>query len=144
MVYEFHQNLRLLKKYMILHFLDNIQDVVTKYLLITGFSVGISDLIADSETYEKIVSTITKKKQEVKSLIDQTHLGVFENKTVDAFRGEVSQVSIDSASEQEIHDTIQVMGGEDWQLLVDALLQHNALAPHAKTVAYSYTKMTTY
>ena len=63
---------------------------------------------------------------------------VFENKTVDAFRGEVSQVSIDSANEQEVHDTIQVMGGEDWQLWVDALLQHNALAPHAKTIAYSY------
>ena len=34
-------------------FLDNIQDIITKYLLMTGFSVGISDLIADKNTKEK-------------------------------------------------------------------------------------------
>ena len=62
-------------------FIDDFQNIITDYMKVSGYSVGISDLIADNETYEKIVSTITKKKQEVKSLIDQTHLGVFENKT---------------------------------------------------------------
>ncbi len=62
-------------------FIDDLQNIVNEYMKVSGYSVGISDLIADSETYDKIVSTITKKKQEVKSLIDQTHLGVFENKT---------------------------------------------------------------
>jgi len=62
-------------------FIDNLQNIVTEYMLSSSYSVGISDLIADKKTNDTIVSTITSKKQEVKSLIDQTHLGVFENKT---------------------------------------------------------------
>ena len=62
-------------------FINNLQDIVTEYMKIHGYSVGISDLIADRETNEKINETINKKKIEVKSLIDETHLGIFENKT---------------------------------------------------------------
>ena len=62
-------------------FIDNLQNIITEYMKGSAYSVGISDLIADKKTNETIVSTITEKKQEVKSLIDQTHLGVFENKT---------------------------------------------------------------
>ena len=47
----------------------------------TGFSVGISDLIADEETKQKINTIIHDKKTEVSNLIDQIHLGIFENKT---------------------------------------------------------------
>lgn len=63
------------------HFVDNLQNIVTEYMKQTAYSVGISDLIADSQTNEAIAAAITRKKQEVKSLIDQTHLGIFENKT---------------------------------------------------------------
>ena len=62
-------------------FIDNLQDVVTEYMKMHGYSVGISDLIADNETNEKISETINSKKIEVKSLIDETHLGIFDNKT---------------------------------------------------------------
>ena len=62
-------------------FVDNLQNVVTEYMKTSAFSVGISDLIADKETNEKIAQTITNKKKDVKNLIDQTHLGIFENKT---------------------------------------------------------------
>ena len=62
-------------------FVDNLQNVVTEYMKTSSYSVGISDLISDSETNEKIAQTITNKKKEVKNLIDQTHLGIFENKT---------------------------------------------------------------
>ena len=44
-------------------FLDNIQDIITKYLLITGFSVGISDLIADEMTKKKMEKVIVKNKK---------------------------------------------------------------------------------
>ena len=44
-------------------FLDNIQDIITKYLLKTGFSVGISDLIADEVTKRKMEDTIVKNKK---------------------------------------------------------------------------------
>ena len=63
------------------HFIDNLQNIVTEYMKQSAYSVGISDLIADSQTNEAIAAAITQKKQEVKSLIDQTHLGIFENKT---------------------------------------------------------------
>ena len=62
-------------------FIDNLQDIVTEYMKNHGYSVGISDLIADNETNEKINETINKKKIEVKALIDETHLGIFDNKT---------------------------------------------------------------
>ena len=62
-------------------FLDNLQSIVTDYMKTSAYSVGISDLIADSETNRKITEAITARKGEVKDLIDQTHIGVFENNT---------------------------------------------------------------
>lgn len=63
---------------------------------------------------------------------------VYHNKTVDIVNGEVTEVSIDPASEQDIQDTVTVMGGEDWQMWIEALLRENLLAEGAKTVAYTY------
>jgi len=60
-------------------FIDDIQNIITEYMKQSSFSVGISDLITDSLTNEKIVSIITDKKTEVKNLIDQVQIGVFEN-----------------------------------------------------------------
>lgn len=60
-------------------FVDDLQNIVTEYMKQSAFSVGISDLITDDKTNEKIISIITSKKTEVKNLIDQVQLGVFEN-----------------------------------------------------------------
>ena len=60
-------------------FLDNIQDIITKYLLITGFSVGISDLIADEATKKKMEKIIVNKKKEVSTVIQHVHLNIFKN-----------------------------------------------------------------
>ena len=62
-------------------FIDDFQNIITEYMKSSAYSVGISDLIADTATNEAIATVITQKKKEVKSLIDQTHLGIFENKT---------------------------------------------------------------
>jgi enoyl-[acyl-carrier protein] reductase/trans-2-enoyl-CoA reductase (NAD+) len=62
----------------------------------------------------------------------------FTSKTVDVSTGEVRHVEIEPASPDEITDTIKVMGGEDWELWIRALLDENVLANGAKTVAYSY------
>jgi len=62
-------------------FIDDIQNIVTEYMKLSAYSVGISDLIANRETNDKIVEAITNKKRKVKDIIDQTHLGVFENNT---------------------------------------------------------------
>jgi DNA-directed RNA polymerase II subunit RPB1 len=62
-------------------FIDNLQSIVTEYMKLSSYSVGISDLLANNETNNKISDAIVKKKIEVKNLIDQTHLGTFENTT---------------------------------------------------------------
>lgn len=62
-------------------FIDNFQNVVTEYMKTCSFSVGISDLIADSDTQNRIADTIQSKKNEVKLLLDKVHLGLFENET---------------------------------------------------------------
>ena len=48
---------------------------------LSGYSVGIGDLITEDKTKQDINEVINEKKKEVKSLIDQVHLGLFENKT---------------------------------------------------------------
>lgn len=62
----------------------------------------------------------------------------FRGKTVDVMRGEIKEVVIDPAAEDEIANTVQVMGGEDWQMWIDFLAKRNLLAPGVKTIAYSY------
>ena len=60
-------------------FVDDLQNIITEYMKQSAFSVGISDLITDDKTNEKIISIITEKKTDVKNLIDQVKIGVFEN-----------------------------------------------------------------
>ncbi|WP_029421550.1 enoyl-ACP reductase FabV [Alicyclobacillus macrosporangiidus] len=62
----------------------------------------------------------------------------FTSKTVDVHTGKVTEVTVQPATEEEIRDTIAVMGGEDWQMWMDALEEAGVLADGATTVAYSY------
>ena len=62
-------------------FIDDLQNIVTEYMKSAGFSVGISDLISNQNTNDEIVKVISNKKTEVKNLIDQVQLGIFENNT---------------------------------------------------------------
>ncbi|MCI9845077.1 enoyl-ACP reductase FabV [Flavobacterium pectinovorum] len=62
----------------------------------------------------------------------------FTNKTVDFHTGKVSEVSIAPANEEDVDNTVAVMGGEDWAMWIDALKAENLLADGAVTVAYSY------
>jgi DNA-directed RNA polymerase II subunit RPB1 len=60
-------------------FVDDLQNIITEYMRNSCFSVGISDLITDEKTNQKIISIITDKKKDVKNLIDQVQIGIFEN-----------------------------------------------------------------
>lgn len=62
----------------------------------------------------------------------------FTNKTVNFHTGVVSEISITPASEEDITNTIAVMGGEDWAMWIEALKGANLLSAGATTVAYSY------
>ncbi len=50
----------------------------------------------------------------------------------------VEEVTIDPASQEEIADTVAVMGGEDWEMWIEALADAGVLAEGAKTTAYTY------
>jgi enoyl-[acyl-carrier protein] reductase/trans-2-enoyl-CoA reductase (NAD+) len=64
--------------------------------------------------------------------------GTFTNKTVDFHTGNVTQVSIEPANQEDIDNTVVVMGGEDWAMWMNTLKDANLLADGATTVAYSY------
>lgn len=62
----------------------------------------------------------------------------YTSSAIDTNKDQVIQATLEPATEQEIEDTITVMGGQDWQLWIDALSQAGVLAPAARTVAFSY------
>ncbi len=64
--------------------------------------------------------------------------GEYTAKSIDPMSGVVSDVTIGPATDEETESTVKVMGGEDWQLWVEALLGAGVLADGAVTVAYSY------
>lgn len=51
---------------------------------------------------------------------------------------EIQEFSMEAANQKEIDDTVAVMGGEDWQMWVDALADAGVLAEGAKTTAFTY------
>ena len=62
----------------------------------------------------------------------------FHVKTLNQATGEVHEVALEPATDAEVADTVAVMGGEDWEFWVEALLAADALAPGCKTVSYTY------
>ena len=51
---------------------------------------------------------------------------------------EIQEFSLEAANEEEIANTVAVMGGEDWQMWMDALSEAGVLADGAKTTAFTY------
>ena len=64
--------------------------------------------------------------------------GVFSNKTVDFHTGVVSTVTIQPGTDEDVANTVAVMGGEDWKMWIDEMMKAGVLADNAVTVAYSY------
>lgn len=62
----------------------------------------------------------------------------YTNKTIDLRSNTISEITIEPATEEEIAATVKVMGGEDWELWIDALKKADAIEDNAITVAYSY------
>jgi enoyl-[acyl-carrier protein] reductase / trans-2-enoyl-CoA reductase (NAD+) len=62
----------------------------------------------------------------------------FTNKTVNFHTGVVSDVTIEPATDDDIKNTVIVMGGEDWAMWMDALKAAGVLESGVTTVAYSY------
>lgn len=62
----------------------------------------------------------------------------FTTKSLNLNNNEVVTATLEPASKEEIEATVKVMGGEDWELWIDALKEADALEENALTIAYSY------
>ena len=62
-------------------FLDDIQGIVTNWILKSGFSVGIGDLVPDQSSQNKMKDIINEKKRNVIEIIEHVHKGILENKS---------------------------------------------------------------
>ncbi|PCI16819.1 MAG: enoyl-[acyl-carrier-protein] reductase FabV [Piscirickettsiaceae bacterium] len=63
---------------------------------------------------------------------------VYRSTAIDTNKDTIIETEVEPATEQEVQDTITVMGGEDWELWMNALTDADVLAPGCKSVAYSY------
>jgi DNA-directed RNA polymerase II subunit RPB1 len=85
------------------NFIDDLQNVVTEYMKSYSYSVGVSDLIANRETYVKIQQVVQSHKLEVQMLTEKLHLGIFENNTsksnMSEFETEVNNILNKAMSE---------------------------------------------
>lgn len=69
----------------------------------------------------------------IKPLGDPVHI-----KSLNVDKGLVHEVDLDPASEEETANTVAVMGGEDWEFWIDALMDAGVLAPGFRTLAFTY------
>jgi len=61
--------------------LDSLQSTIEQFLIYNGFSVGISDLVADATTREAMDEKIQARKKEIEEFLLQVHLDLFDNNT---------------------------------------------------------------
>jgi len=62
----------------------------------------------------------------------------FTDKTVDFHTGEVKEITIEPCVQEDIDNTVAVMGGQDWEMWINELKEQDLLSNEFKTVAYSY------
>lgn len=62
----------------------------------------------------------------------------FKSKSLDTDRKQIIEVEVPVGDEKEIADTIKVMGGEDWELWIDALEKEGLIAEGCTSVSYTY------
>ena len=84
-------------------FIDDLQNIVTQYMASSSFSVGISDLISDKVTNDKIVEVIKERKKDVQNLIHEVQFGLFDNSTGEtnerAFETQINNILNQATSE---------------------------------------------
>lgn len=62
----------------------------------------------------------------------------YTSKSLNTDKLEISELTLEPATDEEIESTVKVMGGEDWELWMDALSDAGVLADGCQTVAYTY------
>lgn len=110
-------------------------DIKDKTIQLIKEQIGKIDLVIYSVASPRRVDPLTG---EVYNSVIKPLGDTYSNKTVNFHTGEVSVATIEPATAEEKEATIKVMGGEDWQLWIEALQAAEVLAEDATTVAYSY------
>ena len=86
-------------------FIDDLQKIVSYFLLIEGFSVGIGDMVADNKTYQKISNVIKENKVKIDKISQEIHLNIFEN-----FSGQSNNNFFEGKVNSLLNDTLRQTG----------------------------------
>ena len=86
-------------------FIDDLQKIVSYFLLIEGFSVGISDMISDNDTNNKMQEVIIERKQKIDEIMQELHLDIFEN-----FTGQSNENYFEAKVNSILNDTLNNTG----------------------------------
>jgi enoyl-[acyl-carrier protein] reductase/trans-2-enoyl-CoA reductase (NAD+) len=111
------------------------EEIKTQVVELIKNKLGYADLFVYSIAAPRRIDPITG---EIYSSVIKPIGREFTAKTVDFLTGKVSNVTAEPATEQEIEQTIKVMGGEDWILWIKRLLQENLIKKGFLTIAFSY------
>ena len=110
-------------------------EIRAKTIAMIGEQFGTVDLVLYS--LASGVRTDPKEGVQYRSVLKPIG-AAYSAQSLDPMRRRLQQVTIEPANDEEIAATVKVMGGEDWALWIDALLDAKVLAPGARTVAFSY------
>jgi DNA-directed RNA polymerase II subunit RPB1 len=86
-------------------FIDAMQNTVEQFLVYNGFSVGISDLVADEDTRKEMDKVIKARKGEIENILLQLHLDLFDNNT-----GKTNQQEFEDKVFTELNKATELSG----------------------------------
>jgi DNA-directed RNA polymerase beta' subunit len=87
------------------NFIDAMQNTVEQFLVYNGFSVGISDLVADENTRKEMDKVIKARKTEIENILLQLHLDLFDNNT-----GKTNQQEFEDKVYTELNKATELSG----------------------------------
>ena len=99
-------------------YINDMQAIVTKFNMYSGFSVGTGDLMADSATNEFIDEAIVKARTKIQSIMESVHAGTFQN---------ISSRPDGEELEKQITDAVNTMSNEIAKKIVDVLPKSNRI-----------------
>ena len=139
-------------------FLDGLQSMMETYLIMKGFSVGVSDLIADESTKKQMEETIVAKKKEIDDLILQVHMDLFTNNSgksnqeefeakaigiLNKATGDTGKIGVDSLSnENRLMAMIRSGSKGDKNNVAQMIACVGQQAPEGRRIPYGFTDRT--
>lgn len=88
-------------------FFDNTQQMICNWLVLNGFSVGISDMVVDQSTMDKFIDIISAMKTEVYKIIGEVHAKKYENKSIKS-----NHEDFEKKVNDKLNEAVQQVGKE--------------------------------